>query len=88
MAVRAQSLSDGMRIAAALAMVELASLADADELVPVPLQTDIHPRIALAVAQAAVAEGLAGAKVDTSLLTLEAFAEAIADTRLLPFMAR
>lgn len=88
MAVRARCLSDGMRIAAALAMVELASLADADELVPVPLQGNIHPQIALAVAKAAVDEGLAGVKVDEALLTLEAFAEAIADTRLLPFVTR
>ena len=55
---------------------------------PVPLQGNIHPQIALAVAKAAVEEGLAGVKVDEALLTLEAFAEAIADTRLLPFVAR
>lgn len=85
MAVRARGLSDNMRIAAALAMVELAALEDADELVPVPLQMAIHPHIALAVARAAVAEGLASVKAAPELLSVEAFADAINDERLLPF---
>jgi malate dehydrogenase (oxaloacetate-decarboxylating) len=81
LAVKARVLDDAMRIAAALAMVDLAEAAD---LVPVPLQPGIHAAIAVAVAKAAVASGNAATTIDPSLLTAAVFEEVIADQRLLP----
>ena len=81
LAVKARVLDDAMRIAAALAMVDLA---DAADLVPVPLQPGIHAAIAVAVAKAAVAAGNAAITIDPALLTIAVFEEVIADQRLLP----
>lgn len=81
LAVRASSIDDSMRIAAALAMVDLA---DGHDLVPVPLQPGIHAAIAAAVARAAVVKGIAAVDVDVALLVPSLFEELIADERLLP----
>ena len=81
MAVKARSITDEMRIAAAAAMVELADEAD---IVPVPLQPGIHAAVAVAVALAAVVGGQAGIDVDLDLITEETFHEVIADLRQLP----
>jgi malate dehydrogenase (oxaloacetate-decarboxylating) len=84
LAVQATAIDDTMRIAAALAMVELA---DGHDLVPVPLQPGIHAEIAAAVARAAVRKGLARVVVDETLLVPALFEELIADERLLPLRA-
>ncbi|MDP2340643.1 MAG: NAD-dependent malic enzyme [Deltaproteobacteria bacterium] len=84
LAVQATGIDDSMRIAAALAMVELA---DGHDLVPVPLQPGIHAAIAAAVARAAVQKGLARVVVDEAFLVPALFEELIADERLLPLRA-
>jgi malate dehydrogenase (oxaloacetate-decarboxylating) len=81
LAVRACAIDDGMKIAAAVAMVEAA---DAGDLVPIPLQTDLHAKVASAVARAAVAQGIATHVVDDALLTPAVFEAVIADQRQLP----
>ena len=81
LAVQATSIDDSMRIAAALAMVELA---DGHDLVPVPLQPGVHAAIAAAVARAAVRKGLARVVIDEEQLVPAIFEELIADVRLLP----
>lgn len=83
LAVKARGITDAMRIAAAKAMVDLADDAD---IVPVPLQPNIHAAVAVAVALAAVADGQAGVEVDVDLLTEETFNEVIADLRQLPLV--
>ncbi len=83
LAVKARGITDAMRIAAAKAMVDLADEAD---IVPVPLQPNIHAAVAVAVALAAVADGQAGVDVDVDLLTEETFNEVIADLRQLPLV--
>ncbi len=83
LAVKARGITDAMRIAAAKAMVDLADEAD---IVPVPLQPNIHAAVAVAVALAAVADGQAGVDVDVDLLTEETFNDVIADLRQLPLV--
>jgi len=81
LAVRARGIDDAMKIAAAVAMVEAA---DAGDLVPIPLQPELHGKVACAVARAAVAQGNAGVDVDEALLTPAVFESVIADQRQLP----
>jgi malate dehydrogenase (oxaloacetate-decarboxylating) len=83
LAVKARGITDAMRIAAAKAMVDLADDAD---IVPVPLQPNIHAAVAVAVALAAVADGQAGVDVDVDLLTEDTFNDVIADLRQLPLV--
>jgi malate dehydrogenase (oxaloacetate-decarboxylating) len=85
LAVRATSINDAMRIAAAMTMI---GLADGGDLVPTPLQPGIHAAIAAAVARAAVERGLARVDVDVAALDAAVFEEAIADERTLPFPGR
>jgi malate dehydrogenase (oxaloacetate-decarboxylating) len=81
LAVRARGIDDGMRIAAAMALVEAA---DAGDLVPIPLQPNLHSKVASAVARAAIAQGTAGLAVPDDLLTPDVFEAVIADQRQLP----
>ena len=85
MAVKARVIDDDMRIAAALAMVQAA---DAGDIVPVPLQPDLHAVVAAAVARAALKKGNVGIAIDASELVPSVFEEAIADRRLLPLSRR
>lgn len=81
LAVKATSISDEMRIAAAVTMAEAA---EDDDLVPTPLDRGVHGKIAAAVARAAVAARQAQAPVDERLLTPEVFEQLIRDERQLP----
>jgi malate dehydrogenase (oxaloacetate-decarboxylating) len=81
LAVKATAISDQMRIAAAVTM---AAAATDDDLVPTPLESGVHARIAAAVARVAVASGLSQSTSD-QLLTPEVFDEVIRDERQLPF---
>lgn len=81
LAVRATGLNDAMRIAAALAMIDLA---DDGDLVPTPLSPGVHAAVAAAVAKAAVASGVARVNVDVDALSVDVFADAIADRRVIP----
>jgi malate dehydrogenase (oxaloacetate-decarboxylating) len=85
LAVKAKAIDDGMRIAAALAMVEAA---DAGDIVPVPLQPGLHAAVAAAVARAALKTGNVGIAIDERELTPATFEDAIADRRLLPLSRR
>lgn len=81
LAVKATAISDEMRIAAAVTM---AAAATDEDLVPTPLDSGVHGRIAAAVARVAVASGLAGRNVSERLLTPEVFDQVIRDERQLP----
>lgn len=84
LAVRATQISESMRIAAAMAMVDLA---DDGDLVPTPLQPGLHATVAAAVARAAVNAGLARVAVDVKSLDDEVFRDAIADVCAIPLVA-
>lgn len=85
MAVKAKVIDDDMRIAAAIAMVDVA---DAGDIVPVPLQPGLHAAVAAAVALAALKKGNVGIEVEAADLTAATFEDAIADRRLLPLSRR
>lgn len=80
MAVGANCINSDMLIAAA---VTLADLADKEDLVPTPIDDEVHPHVAAAVARAAVETEVARRTSDTPL-SAEVFAEIIADIRQLP----
>ncbi|KUH31830.1 malate dehydrogenase [Thermococcus celericrescens] len=60
--VRARTITDGMVIAAALAMAETIE-PDEDEIIPSPFHPDVHPRVARAVAEEAMRENVARIRV-------------------------
>jgi malic enzyme len=82
LAVKATAISDEMRMAAAVTM---AAVATDDDLVPTPLDSGVHARIAAAVARIAVVSGLAARNINERLLSPEVFDEVINDERQLPF---
>jgi malate dehydrogenase (oxaloacetate-decarboxylating) len=82
LAVKATAISDEMRMAAAVTM---AAVATDDDLVPTPLDSGVHARIAAAVARIAVVSGLAARNINERLLSPEVFDEVIRDERQLPF---
>ncbi|MCC7073056.1 MAG: NAD-dependent malic enzyme [Deltaproteobacteria bacterium] len=81
LAVKAAHISDQMRLAAA---VTLAACAPDGDLVPTPLDPGVHAAVAAAVARAALAEGVAQARVAPEQLDATIFEEAIRDLRPLP----
>ena len=80
MSVRATRINSEMLIAAA---VTLADLADKEDLVPMPIDDEVHPHVAAAVARAAVVTQVARRSSDVPL-SAEIFAEIIADIRQFP----
>ena len=81
LAVKANAISDEMRIAAAVTM---AGVAQEDDLVPTPLDEGLHAKVAAAVALAAVRAGQTRATVDERALTAAIFEQIIRDERQLP----
>ena len=60
--VRARTITDGMIIAASKAMASVIEPSE-DEIIPSPFHPDVHPKVARAVAEEALREGVARAKV-------------------------
>ena len=60
--VRARAITDGMIIAASKAMASVIEPSE-DEIIPSPFHPDVHPKVARAVAEEALREGVARAKV-------------------------
>jgi len=60
--VRAKTITDGMIIAASRAMASVIEPSE-DEIIPSPFHPEVHPKVARAVAEEAIREGLARAKV-------------------------
>ena len=85
LAIKATSISDEMKIAAAITM---ASAAEEGDLVPTPLDVGVHALVGAAVAKAAVKAGQAGSIVDDRLLAQDIFDELILDERQLPLASR
>jgi malate dehydrogenase (oxaloacetate-decarboxylating) len=81
LAVKANAITDDMRMAAAITMAEAA---EDDDLVPTPLDLGVHAKIAAAVARAAVATGRAQIPVEQHLLQPSVFEAVIRDERQLP----
>jgi malate dehydrogenase (oxaloacetate-decarboxylating) len=75
MTVKAKTINDDMRVAAART---LADHAEEGDLVPTPLTEHVHAAVAGAVARAAVESGVAGREVDDDDVRMESFAELIA----------
>jgi malate dehydrogenase (oxaloacetate-decarboxylating) len=65
--VRAKSISEGMKIAAAKAIADLVEeeKLSKDYVIPNPLDPRVVPAVAAAVAQAAIDEGLAKIRINT-----------------------
>ncbi len=80
MGVKARTVNDEMRIAAA---ETLAKAADDEDILPTPFKEGIHAEVAAQVARAAVASGVAQTGLDVDL-TPALFAAVIRDERLLP----
>jgi malate dehydrogenase (oxaloacetate-decarboxylating) len=72
--VRARTINDEMRVAAALS---LASQAEEGDLVPAPLTDGVHAKVAAAVTAAAISSGVAQNEVDDDEIRPEHFEQVI-----------
>jgi len=79
-AVRARTINDAMRVAAA---TKLAELAPDQDLLPSPLSETVHAQVAEAVADAAVRTGVAD-EVEASLRTAAVFTRVLNDEQQIP----
>jgi len=68
LAVRAKSISEGMKLAAAKAIASCVEEVNSDSIIPSPFNPEVPAKVAKAVAKAAIDEGLARLNIDLDQL--------------------
>lgn len=64
LSVRARSISEGMKLAAAKAIASCVEDVDSDHIIPSPFNPEVAAQVAKAVAKTALDEGLARLNID------------------------